>query len=810
MNYSKLVPIIKLKMIKKSLCIFFVLSWVVHFGFAQNSEGSIEGTVYDEQGVIIPFSELTLDGQVIYTAEDGAFQFKDVPSDAHVLKVEHPDYEPFTDTIETREAENVSLKIHLISSATSLDEVMIKGKSDSQLLKEQPIRTQVVETRSKAAQATSLTALMNQNNGIRIRQNGGLGSRPEISINGFQGRSVKYFKDGIPLDYLGEGYNISSLPLEALDHVEVYKGVLPISLGADALGGAVNLVTRRDRGKNLSAFYEVGSFNTHRAGFMGSTESKNKKWFVGTELFSNYSDNDYRANVEVVNPETRNKEYQRLPMFHNQFQNYYAEGYVGLQNRTWADELRFTIATFGLKREQQHPSLMTDAYGDVHSKQNSVIPSLRYKKAFLKGKLNIDQFASYNDLQTRRIDTLRGSYDWFGNFTPRGARGETRLPSQSHIHEKQWVARTNVNYRINPSNHLTFNYVFTDAKRKGKDPYGPKLADTHIDVLTLPSTYQKHVFGASLDNYWFNRDLHNEAMGKFYVYKASGLLNTWYSTDVTMLDEQSKSGKYWGIADALKYRLSLSSLIRASAEYTYRLPERDELFGNNVFIVPNFNLEPEKSVNVNLGYQYNHQDEFIAEVNGFYRRTKDMILLVPIQAPNAQYQNQENIKGYGIDFDLAYNFLENYKFNANASWQNLRLFGITNSGNRWKNNARLRNTPYFLANAGISAEYPDVLLKDDAFKPFVNYSFVREFYLETIPKNLEPGGFLGLSGSADLSSKLLIPDQHLVNIGFTYHFPSEHFSIGAEVRNVFNTELFDYYRIPRPGRSFNVKLSYNL
>jgi len=87
---------------------------------------------------------------------------------------------------------------------------------------------------------------------------------------------------------------------------------------------------------------------------------------------------------------------------------------------------------------------------------------------------------------------------------------------------------------------------------------------------------------------------------------------------------------------------------------------------------------------------------------------------------------------------------------------------------------------------------------------------MREFYLETIPKEVEPGGFLGLSGSADLSSNLIIPNQHLLNAGFTFQFQKNKMAIGAEARNLLNRDIYDYYRVQRPGRSFHLKLSYQI
>jgi outer membrane receptor protein involved in Fe transport len=87
---------------------------------------------------------------------------------------------------------------------------------------------------------------------------------------------------------------------------------------------------------------------------------------------------------------------------------------------------------------------------------------------------------------------------------------------------------------------------------------------------------------------------------------------------------------------------------------------------------------------------------------------------------------------------------------------------------------------------------------------------MREFYLETIPKSWEPNGFLGLSGNANINSNLIIPNQHLLNGGFTYNPSYRGFTIGAEVRNILNKNLYDYYRIQRAGRSFYLKLSYQI
>jgi len=738
----------------------------------------------------------------------GLAHFDQVKPGAYILEVQAIGFHLFRDTINKNAGENLNLEVSLHRESEIIEGIEIVGRGRLEKAKQEPIRSVIIDTRAISAQASSLADIMNQSPGIRVRQNGSVGSKPELSINGFQGKAIKYFKDGIPIDYLGEGYNMSVIPLELLDHIQIYKGILPVNLGADALGGAVNLVSNQSSENQLRAYYEIGSFQTHRAGISSQLFSKDKRLGYGLDLNYNYSANNYKALLEVPNPETMNLEKQRLPLFHNAYRNAFAEAYFSIRERTWADELKFSILGFDLEKEQQHPALMTDAYGAVLGKQRTVGPSIRYRKALLDGKLKIDQYGSYNDLISQRIDTLNGRYDWYGNFSLRTEPGESRLASNSEVHEKQWLSRSNFSYQVNPFSKLEFNYVFSNVSRSGEDPLGPKLQGTGEDILSLPSKYQKHVFNLGLENYFFGEKLQNQIIAKHYRYIASGINNTWFSSDISSDNFREVNGNYWGATEALKYQINSRSLVRGSLEYSYRLPEREELFGNNIFIVPNFEMKPERSINASLGYHSRFFDKLQFEFNGFYRRTKDLILLVPIQAPNAQYQNQDQVKGFGFDVDVAYQFNKNYRISGNATWQDLRLFGISKPVDSWKNEARLRNTPYFFANLAAQAKYENLFSRQDELKLFMHYNFMREFYLETISKDLEPGGFLGLQGSANLNSNLIIPNQQLLNVGALYKFAPSKFQLGAEVRNLLNQDLYDYYRVQRPGRSFHLKLSY--
>ncbi|RZK92783.1 MAG: TonB-dependent receptor [Pedobacter sp.] len=767
---------------------------------AQNNV-QLKGKVLDQLGQSLSGVSVSIGLKTTITNAQGDYSINVETNGTHNVKLSLVGYVKIEKEIKVTASERV-FDFVLAENVNTLSNVVITGKTETDRAKEQAVKSTVIDLKEAYNKPTTVTELMNRTAGIRIRQTGGLGASADVSLNGFQGKSVKYFKDGIPLDYLGEGFGLSALPANMLQRVEVYKGVLPVALGADALGGAVNLISRKPSKKYLETGYELASFNTHRFNVNGFYTDTASKWFAGVDAFFNHSNNDYDALVRATDPITRNQYDANVPLFHNAYTGYFAQFYAGLSNRTWADEIKFELSTFSNRREQQHPALLTDPYGAVLSKQASIIPSVNYKKSLFNSKLNINQFLTYSNLNINRVDTLRGQYDWFGNFTPNPLKiGESRQPSNSDIDSRNFTSRTNLSFRIAENHSLELNNVFTSANRDGSDPLGTRFSGTDIDVLSIKSSYKKLVTALGISSDFFDKKLNHVLMSKFFNYSASGV-EAYEARPVFSNEVKSVSGNSWGIADAIKYEINNRSLLRFSAEYANRLPDQNELFGDAIFIVPNFDLRPERSLNLNLGYRYNKSSAYTFEANTFFRRTKNLILLVPIQQPYAHFENQENVKGYGVELDANVYLTKNLIVNANATFQDLRLFDVsTADGGAEKNDARLRNTPYFFANAGLNYNL-------NKLKLYGYYSFVKDYYLETIPKRLEAGGFLGLGSSAAINSLLVIPNQHLLTAGANYSLLANQLSVGVEAKNILNNNLYDNYRVQKAGRSFHLKLNY--
>jgi outer membrane receptor protein involved in Fe transport len=745
-------------------------------------------------------------GPGTYTDSDGQFKLA-LPVGRNLsLRISLIGYRTERLVIDTRRNPSLRRNIRLVSQTQELAETVVLGKSEAQQIRDEPIKAEVISIKELKNQSASLAEAISRAPGVRVRQTGGLGSSANVLVNGYQGRAVKFFRDGVPIDYLGDGYSVSLLPVNLLERVEVYKGVLPVRLGADALGGAINLVSTQPKGNLLDVSLELASFNTQRATISGRITNSANTGFAGVDAFYNHSDNNYRVLAKVVNPDTRTRQEQLVTRFHDGFTNYYTEVYAGLQNTRWADLLRVSLIYFNIDKQEQNGALMTDAFGQVKTYQSSVIPTLRFKKSGQNGRLQFDQFLVYNTLNVRRVDTCHCTYDWLGNRTNIPTRGGEASQNGSllNIDFTYFTSRSYLSYQLTDRHKLEANVVYGQYHRVGSDPLGPVYNYSKRDILASLAGYAKTVAAVGLESKALHDRFTHSLTAKYYHHQSNGTDAAYTSFDENQL---VSSGQRWGLADAIKFDLTPNDLIRLSGELATRLPEQTEVFGDGLFRLSNFSLRPERSTNLNVGYRRAVSGKYSLEANTFYRLTHDLIQEIPVYFPFSQNQNVDQVKGFGLELDGNSTLTKWLSVNGNITYQNLRLFGITNPNAQYLEGARLRNTPYFFFNLGAQIAFNDVFRPNTRLQGYYYYSYVHEFYLENIPRNKEGKG---LFERADFDSDLIIPTQNLHTVGLTYGLTNSRWSLGAEVKNIFNANLYDNFRVQRAGRSVHVKLRFLL
>ena len=87
----------------------------------------------------------------------------------------------------------------------ALDEVQVKGISKVTKIKESAFQVNAVDTRAMANITSNLSQVLNKTTGVKVREQGGMGSDFDFSINGLSGSAVKFFIDGVtPFGYYGK------------------------------------------------------------------------------------------------------------------------------------------------------------------------------------------------------------------------------------------------------------------------------------------------------------------------------------------------------------------------------------------------------------------------------------------------------------------------------------------------------------------------------------------------------------------------------------------------------------------------------
>jgi len=779
---------------------YFVFAFTLILGMGIRAQSSLSGTVIDGSGTPMLGATLQLRGTTlgVVSDENGYFEFGKTPYGKFTLTISSLGFQTKTIPVELRKNRPVNLDITLTESSQQLNEVVVQGKSQEQRKREQPIKIEVIDVAQVVQQATSLPEIINQTSGVKVRQSSGVGSNTTIAINGLQGNAIRFFKDGIPTDYLGRSFDLSLLPTGNLKNVEIYKGVLPISLGADALGGAVNLTTQEKSREYLSASYELGSFNTNIVNLGANYVIPNTKLHAGITSYYTYTDNDYEFTSNDITDPFGVPITEELTRFHDAFRARYVELNFGVHDTKWADILDIGLSYFDLDNQVQNGISIVQPLGEVTQAEITRLASFRYAKQ-ITPKWNVNLFLAFSRNDTKEQDLAEFRYNWFGEQTVATAAGEVQLRDQ-RIEQDNQVARFVTQYDFSERFNLKLSSTYNSVDRVGSDPFGQVNFITGIQPITIPSTYRKIVSGLGFGSKFFAGKLVGETFVKNYYLETESA--SFFGENLT----EELFDRSFGFGQSFKYEFDETTYARISYENATRIPEADEYFGDNLFLLPNPLLVPETSDNVNMGIatNLNRSNSISMEINGFYRDTKDFIRIFPEGLLFSVNRNSFTQIAKGVEMNFRVSPTQTSSIRAAITYQDLR--GKDNLDNPNLEDARTPNIPYFFTNLSANKNFLFPFGWNLDLNFYGNYLFTEQYFVRATEKSLEPGLF----GEAPSSVTNIIPTQHQVNLGATCNLKKLPISLNLEVINALNAELFDEFRIPRPLRNYRFKITYRL
>jgi len=793
-------------MFRFKVLLSLILSIPILVANAQNA--SIAGFVTDSAGAITGASAL-LKGTKIgaTTNSEGYFQIKNIKPGSYTLLVSFVGYQTINKEIVVKENQNLKLGFQLKTDDHSLQKVDIKGKTAAVELKQSGFTVNAIELKAFQNTSADLNTILNRSTGVKVREQGGMGSDFNFTLNGLSGRQVRFFIDGVPMESFGTSLGLNNIPVNLAERIEVYKGVVPVELGADALGGAINIITNQSTSKFLDASVSYGSFNTSRAALTGKYTDEKTGLTFGFSGFNNYSDNDYlmRSNpkYDVVFETYENG--KPIPSdvrrFHSAYRSTMGQASVGVVNKIWADKLELSVLYSDMYKEIQTGANLGKVIGEVTNREKFLMPSIKYKKAnFLTKGLTATLFASTSVQRSNVPDTSNYRYNWQGKDREELIAGELYgVKTVYHYRNTASLARANFSYEINDQNSFNFNYNYSHFARRATESLGIVKNNT----FDIPNTIGKQVAGIAYQNNGFNKKLTTSVFGKYYRLNAFVRNAVYFSQTQTYLKNDSRtSNSYFGYGIASRYKLSDELGVKVSYEHAYRLQEGEELFGNGIDVTSNINLKPENSDNFNLGAYYNvklnEKHRFAVEGSYFFRNAKDFIYFIPSGGVYSMYNNLAGARIHGAEFEFRYGYANLLNFSVNGTYQE------ATSRQRYEPNTdvldatygdRIPNQPWFYANANLEIGKNDIWAKGNRLQLSLSSQFVNWFYL-----NWESRG--------SIESKNQIPTQLSHNAALSYSLAKGKYNVALEVNNLTNELLYDNFRLQKPGRSIFMKLRY--
>ncbi len=184
-------------------------------------------------------------------------------------------------------------------AASSTRIVITAARAEQPLPDALPSTRVITRTEIEATQASDLPGLLRLLTSIDVAQTGPLGSQTSLFLRGADSRQTLVLVDGVPLVRADFGTaSWQHLPLDQIERIEIVRGNLSSLYGAQAVGGVVQIVTRRADAPQASV--ALGTQGTQQASVAGGAKFGN-----GTQLSASLSaqrTDGYSARDASVDP----------------------------------------------------------------------------------------------------------------------------------------------------------------------------------------------------------------------------------------------------------------------------------------------------------------------------------------------------------------------------------------------------------------------------------------------------------------------------------------------------------------------------
>jgi outer membrane receptor for ferrienterochelin and colicins len=173
-----------------------------------------------------------------------------LPAGPHVVGVSRLGFHPESLTVTLRAGQDTMLAFAIREQAAEVERVIVSATRADRRIEDLPIRVEAIsreEIEEKMLMTPGdISMLLNETGGLRVQTTSPSLGGANVRVQGLRGRYTLILSDGLPLfGAQTGGLGLLQIPPMDLGQVEVIKGVASALYGSSALGGVINLVTRR-------------------------------------------------------------------------------------------------------------------------------------------------------------------------------------------------------------------------------------------------------------------------------------------------------------------------------------------------------------------------------------------------------------------------------------------------------------------------------------------------------------------------------------------------------------------------------------
>ncbi len=235
-----------MKSLKNSLFTFLFISTSV-LSVAQTS--TVKGTVTFSDKKNAEFVNIYVRGTSIGTTskKDGSFELENVPVGKQIIVASFIGFEKQKKVLDVKENEVYNLNFVLKEETNIMNDVVVTGTMKELSKLNSPVPVEVYSARYfENNKAPSVFEALQNVNGVRPQLNCSVCNTGDIHINGLEGPYTMVLIDGMPIvSGLSTVYGLTGIPASLIERVEIVKGPASTLYGSEAVGGLINVITKK-------------------------------------------------------------------------------------------------------------------------------------------------------------------------------------------------------------------------------------------------------------------------------------------------------------------------------------------------------------------------------------------------------------------------------------------------------------------------------------------------------------------------------------------------------------------------------------